>query len=270
MAIEVFNRYEKKYFLNHSTYLKVSEELEKHMELDPYSEVGKGYTISNIYYDTDENLLVRRSLSKPEYKEKLRLRGYGVPESDGKVYLEIKKKFRGLVNKRRTTLYLQEAYEFLETGKAPNPKDYMNVQVLREIEYFLSLYNLKPAAYVAYDRVAYFEKDNPDLRISFDTRIRTRRYDLSLENGDYGDLLLGKNGDRELWLMEIKTSRAMPVWLTDILAEYSIFPCSFSKYGYDFKKTIGANTCLINKINECANGVLQSIDYKKRGLVAAC
>ena len=106
MAIEVFNRFEKKFFMNSKTYFRVSEELKKYMELDPYSEVGKGYTISNIYYDTSDDLLVRRSLSKPVYKEKLRLRGYGVPEENGKVYLEIKKKFNGLVNKRRTTLYL--------------------------------------------------------------------------------------------------------------------------------------------------------------------
>ena len=121
MAIEVFNRFEKKFFMNSKTYFRVSEELKKYMELDPYSEVGKGYTISNIYYDTSDDLLVRRSLSKPVYKEKLRLRGYGVPEENGKVYLEIKKKFNGLVNKRRTTLYLNEAYDFKKSVGAYTP-----------------------------------------------------------------------------------------------------------------------------------------------------
>ena len=151
MAIEVFNRFEKKFFMNSKTYFRVTEELKKYMELDPYSDVGKGYTISNIYYDTSDDLLVRRSLSKPVYKEKLRLRGYGVPEENGKVYLEIKKKFNGLVNKRRTTLYLNEAYDFIKTGKVPDYKEYMNLQVLKEIEYFLKCYKLVPAAYVAYD-----------------------------------------------------------------------------------------------------------------------
>ena len=109
-------------------------------------------------------------------------------------------------------------------------KEYMNLQVLKEIEYFLKCYKLVPAAYVAYDRVAYFEKDNPDLRISLDTNLRTRRYDLELELGDYGEPLLDS---ADLWLMEVKTSKTMPVWLTDILSNYNIIPCSFSKYGYD-------------------------------------
>ncbi len=255
MAIEVFNRFEKKFFMNSKTYFRVSEELKKYMELDPYSEVGKGYTISNIYYDTSDDLLVRRSLSKPVYKEKLRLRGYGVPEENGKVYLEIKKKFNGLVNKRRTTLYLNEAYDFIKTGKVPDYKEYMNLQVLKEIEYFLKCYKLVPAAYVAYDRVAYFEKDNPDLRISLDTNLRTRRYDLELELGDYGEPLLDS---ADLWLMEVKTSKTMPVWLTDILSNYNIIPCSFSKYGYGFKKSVGAYTPMLKRITAKAGSYVEA------------
>lgn len=249
MAIEVFNRFEKKYFMNTETYYRVSKELEKYMELDPYSEVGTGYTISNIYYDTEDNLLIRRSLSKPKYKEKLRLRSYGVPDNDGKVFLEIKKKFNNIVNKRRTILELDEAYEFLETGAVPEYKEYMNKQVISEIEFFLKNYTLKPAAFIAYDRVAYFENGNPDLRISFDTNIRTRRNDLRLEHGDYGRQLLD---NENLWLMEIKTGIAMPIWLTEILSSNYIMPCGFSKYGIDYKKSIGANTPILQKIQDSA------------------
>ena len=121
---------------------------------------------------------------------------------DSNVFLEIKKKYRGLVNKRRTTLELGEAYDFIETGVKPELQDYMNGQVLNELEYCLNLYDLEPKVYIAYDRLAYFEKGNDDLRISFDTNIRTRRSDLSLESGDHGKRLLNS----DVWLMEIKTS----------------------------------------------------------------
>ena len=110
----------------------------------------------------------------------------------------------------------------------------MNLQVVKEIEYFLQVYSLQPKVYLAYDRIAYFEKDNNDLRISFDQNIRTRRYDLDLSKGDYGENLL--NG--EVYLMEIKTSKAMPLWLTDMLTRYNIKKQSFSKYGTEFKKAI--------------------------------
>ena len=234
MAIEIFNRFEHKYKLDTKTFHKVLEVMDRHMEFDSYCKGHSLYTIANIYYDTPDNKLIRESLLKPVYKEKLRLRSYGVPDMDSKVFLEIKKKYRGLVNKRRTTLELKEAYDFVETGAAPEIKDYMNGQVVNELEYFLSVYNLEPKVYIAYDRLAYFEKGNDDLRISFDTNIRTRRHDLSLEAGDYGERLLSD----DVWIMEIKTSLAKPIWLCEMLSELEIRNASFSKYGTEYEKML--------------------------------
>ena len=231
MAIEVFNRYEHKYMLDREMYRQIVKIIEQHMEIDSHNENHKPYTIANIYYDTPDNYLIRTSLSKPEYKEKLRLRAYGIPSQESKVFLEIKKKFRGVVNKRRTKLKLAEAYNFIETKTPPKEQDYMNKQVVREIDYFIHLYNLSPKLYLAYDRIAYYEKGNPDLRISFDTNIRSRRYDLRLDAGDYGKPLL----PGEYYLMEIKTSLAKPIWLADILNDLNIKRQSFSKYGSEFK-----------------------------------
>lgn len=232
MAIEVFNRYEHKYILDFKTYNRVISVMDEHMELDSYNINRKSYTIANIYYDTDDDYLIRTSLSKPKYREKLRLRAYGVPKENQKVFLEIKKKFNGIVNKRRTTLLLGEAYNFVKTGIAPEKQDYMNEQVMKEISYFLSIYDLKPKLYLAYDRIAYFEKGNPDLRISFDLNIRSRRHSLRLDDGDYGTELL----DGGLYLMEVKTSLAKPLWLVDMLTKLNIKRLSFSKYGTEFKR----------------------------------
>ena len=236
MAIEVFNRYEHKYMLDRKTYEKVIEVMDQHMELDSHNENHKPYTIANIYYDTADDHLIRASLQKPKYKEKLRLRAYGVPKKDSKVFLDIKKKYNGIVNKRRTTLKLKEAYEFVSSGKKPNLKDYMNAQVLEEINYFLKVYDLTPKLYLAYDRIAYFEKGNPDLRISFDTNIRSRRYDVRLEAGDYGELLL----DGDVYLMEVKTSLAKPLWLVHMMTDLDIKRTSFSKYGTEFKEMVNS------------------------------
>ena len=234
MAIEVFNRYEHKYMLDRETFEKMIKIMDEHMVMDSHNEEHTPYTIANIYFDTPDDYLIRTSLSKPEYKEKLRLRAYGVPNADTKVFLEIKKKFKGIVNKRRTKLKLSEAYGFVASGKAPEPKDYINTQVLHELEYFLKIYDLSPKLYLAYDRIAYFEKDNKDLRISFDMNIRSRRYDLALEDGDHGERLLPD----DVYLMEIKTSLAKPLWLTHSLAELDIKRTRFSKYGTEFKNMI--------------------------------
>jgi SPX domain protein involved in polyphosphate accumulation len=231
MAIEVFNRHESKFLIDRGIYKEFEDRLLQHMELDEYNKGHELYTISNIYFDTKENYLIRNSLAKPKYKEKLRIRAYGIPTVDEKVYLEVKKKVCGVVNKRRTKLKLLEAYDFVATGKKPDIKDYMNRQVLNEIEYILKIYDLKPKLYLAYDRKAFFYKENRDLRITFDSNVRTRRYDLKLERGDYGE----KQLEKDKLIMEIKAENNMPLWLSNLLSEYKIYRTSYSKYGKEYE-----------------------------------
>lgn len=234
MAIEVFNRYENKYLFDHAAYLKLYNDLLEYMEPDDYNKQHEFYSITNLYYDTAHDSLIRSSLAKPKYKEKLRLRAYGIPSQETKVYLEIKKKVFGLVNKRRTSLGLQEAYDFVATGVEPEFKDYMNQQVIEEIKYFLSRYDLQPKVYLSYDRKALFCKNNRDLRITFDTNIRSRRYDLKLEHGTHGEYLM----EPGLWLMEVKAEKTIPVWLAKMLSEHRMYRTSFSKYGNEYKKML--------------------------------
>ena len=231
MAIEVFNRHESKFLIDRAIYKELEHRILQYMDLDEYNKSNESYTISNIYFDTEENHLIRNSISKPQYKEKLRLRAYGVPTENEKVYLEIKKKVCGVVNKRRTKLNLTEAYDFVATGEKPDIKSYMNKQVLNEIEYILKIYVLKPKLYLAYDRKAFFSKANRDLRISFDSNIRTRRYDLKLESGDYGE----KQLEKDKLLMEIKSKNNIPLWLSSLLSEYKIYRTSYSKYGKEYE-----------------------------------
>ncbi len=227
MSIDVFNRYEKKYLLDQAIYEAIASQLCERMTLDVYNKEAGFYTISNLYFDTVDDALIKKSLSKPIYKEKLRLRAYGVPDLDSIVFLEIKKKVDGLVNKRRTSMTLSEAYAFIETGQIPAKKPYHNSQVIREIAYFMEMYDLKPASYIAYDRKALFAGD---LRITFDTHIRSRRESLGLEYGDYGKPLL----EPGMWLMEVKASTAFPLWFVKLLSEYRINASSFSKYGKEY------------------------------------
>ena len=231
MAIEVFNRYEKKYFVTEEQLNRVLDVIESRMEPDKHNINRSTYTIQNIYFDTEDNQLIRNSLEKPLYKEKIRLRTYAGAGKDGRAFLEIKKKFNGLVNKRRTRMEVAEAVNFVENGGKILYRDYMNPQVVKELSYMVSRQKLMPKVMIAYDRLAYFEKGNPDLRISLDTNIRTRRDELSMEAGTHGKLLLPRN----IWLMEIKTAKAMPLWLTELLSEEKIRKVSFSKYGTEYK-----------------------------------
>lgn len=231
MAIEVFNRREQKYMLDDETYNAIIGYISEYMEPDAYSTDGGTYGISNIYYDTENDYLIRKSLSKPVYKEKLRLRAYGTPGLQSKVFVEIKKKYKGIVNKRRTSMTLEDAYDYLYEGVKPQNGD-INKQVLSEIDYFRSHYELYPKVYISYDRRAYFGIEDNSFRVTFDTNIQTRRTDLKLESGAYGEQLL----EPGQWLMEVKISGATPSWFTGMLTGLKIYPVSFSKYGTEYMK----------------------------------
>lgn len=246
MAIEVFNRSEIKYLLTDDIYRKIRPILEDYMEVDAHSRNGEFYTICNVYYDTEQHDLIRKSIEKPAYKEKLRLRSYGVVGPQDKVFLEIKKKYDGKVNKRRTSLHLEDAYRYMLTKEKPVPKNYMNRQVFSEIDNLLTRYPLKPMLYLSYDRNAYFGKEDSGFRITFDTNIRTRRREIGLDIGNYGEQLLPPG----IWIMEAKAENALPLWFAKLLSTYHLYPTSISKYGTEYQKTIlGMEIHRIDTIN---------------------
>ncbi len=231
MAIKSFKRYEKKFLLNQQQYDVLVSKLSDYMEPDQHCLDGKNYSIYNIYYDTVHSDVIRHSISKPYYKEKLRLRSYKVPKKPtDKVFLELKKKINGIVNKRRVVLTLQEAKDFVERGVRPPSRDYMSEQVINEIDYYLSHELVKPAVYIGYTRKAFFAKNDPEFRLTFDSKILTRRENLTLESGYYGEDILKENQ----YLMEVKILGAIPVWFTQILSELEIYNTKFSKYGQEF------------------------------------
>jgi SPX domain protein involved in polyphosphate accumulation len=227
---DVFKRYEKKYMLNSLQHDALMQSLEKHMTIDQYGM----HTIGNIYYDTNNFDLIRSSIEKPIYKEKLRLRSYGIPKEEDIVFIEIKKKFKGIVYKRRIQLTLKEAEHYLLQGEQPS----FSSQILHEIDWFLDTYHPVPKVLIAYDRCALFGKEDENLRITFDKNIRFRESNLNLSKGTWGYPLL----DREKTLMEIKIPGAIPLWLSKLLTEHKIFPSSFSKYGSCYQKYLFKQT----------------------------
>ncbi len=222
----IFERVEKKYLLTVMKYELLRERLLPYMEMDQYGL----HTICNIYYDTEDYELVRTSIEGPVYKEKLRLRSYGVPDNDSPVFLEIKKKYKGIVYKRRVSMTLEESVRYLNHGIKPASDS----QILREIDYFLRFHKPIPKVYLAYDRIALFGKEDSEIRITFDQNIRSRMTELDLSEGDSGKYLLHK-GDV---LMEIKVPYAYPLWLAGVLSDLEIYPVSFSKYGNVYKNQL--------------------------------
>ena len=237
MSITVFNRYEKKFLVKDEQYKKIITRLEEYMIPDSFSKDGGFYSISNIYYDTLDDELIRKSIEKPIYKEKLRLRSYGKPGLYDEAFIEIKKKFKGSVNKRRIRLPLGEAVDYLDRDIQPPSID-ANSQIFKEIQFMRQRYELVPKVYLSYDRRAYFGKEDSEFRITFDTNIQTRRTELDLTAGPYGESILPDG----YWIMEIKVLQGMPMWLTELLSELKIYKTSFSKYGTEYRELVKQNT----------------------------
>ena len=219
----VFKRYELKYLLTREQAEVIKERMAQHMVADIH---GRN-TIFSLYYDTPDFLLARRSMEKPVYKEKLRLRSYGVAKPDTEVFVEIKKKYKGVVYKRRISMAKEESDRYLLLGEQVQDN-----QISREIDFFIKRYgNLAPKVLLSYEREAYYAKDNHEFRVTFDENILWRKEDMDLEKGVYGEAILPEN----MALMEVKTADAIPLWFVEILSQLKIYKTSFSKYGNAYK-----------------------------------
>ena len=169
---DVFQRYEKKYLVTQQQYDQLSRVLAPRMVPDRFARSS----IRNIYYDTPDFRLIRRSLDRPPYKEKLRLRTYGTPAADSEVFLEIKKKFDHIVYKRRIGMPYAQAVAYLDGRRAAG-----HTQIAQEIEWFRAFYrDLRPAMFIYYDRFAIVDREQTvqherDARHLFFNRHRTVR-----------------------------------------------------------------------------------------------
>ena len=236
MAVQtVFKRYELKYLLTEAQKETVLRGMQSYMTLDKYGRT----TIRNLYYDTDTYLLIRRSIEKPAYKEKLRIRSYRRVDGDGTAFVELKKKYKSVVYKRRISLPYAEATAWLSREKHPAK----HTQIANEIDYFLDYYgSLHPTVFLSYERKAYYCNDGSDFRVTFDDNILCRQEDLSLESEVYGTPILPEGKV----LMEIKCSGGIPLWMTHVLSEEKIYKTSFSKYGTAYGTLIFPQTHEIN------------------------
>lgn len=222
----VFKRYEIKFLLTAAQKEAILQTMAPYMALDQYGRT----TIRNVYFDTDNYRLIRRSIEKPVYKEKLRIRSYRRAEPGDKVFVELKKKYKGVVYKRRISMPEQQAMDWI-CGAAGAP----DTQIGREVEYFRKHYqSLRPAVFLSYEREAYYSRDGSDLRVTFDDHIYARQDQLSLSQAVDGQPLLPEG----MVLMEVKTPGAIPLWLTKHLTKARIFKTSFSKYGTAYQTMI--------------------------------
>lgn len=226
----VFKRYELKYLLTAEQKAAVLAAMEPYMTLDRYGRC----TIRNIYYDTDNYRLIRRSIEKPVYKEKLRVRSYKKARADSAVFVELKKKYKSVVYKRRISMPEQEAMTWLSGGE--HCADHG--QIADEIDYFMEYYQtLHPAVFLSYEREAYFANDGGDFRVTFDENILARREELHLDGEIWGTALLPEG----MTLMEIKCAGGIPLWMSDVLTREHIYKTSFSKYGTAYETMIFTN-----------------------------
>lgn len=224
MSNHVFQRYEAKYLIDSRQRALLEQAFAGRMVPDFHDED----TVCNLYYDTPNFRLIRHSLEKPIYKEKLRVRSYGIVQPSDTVFLELKKKYKGIVYKRRISLSEHAAMDFLNKN-IPLETD---SQIAHEIAYFCSFYHeLEPKVFLSYDRTAYFSKTDASFRVTFDQNICWRQDHLILTSPPGGERIL----QPEQSLCEIKSASSIPLWLVEILNHAEIHPTSFSKYGMAYQ-----------------------------------
>lgn len=226
MAQQIFRRTEIKYLLTEKQVQELMWLIEPYLKKDQYF---KG-TNCSVYFDSDNRYLAIHSLEKPLYKEKVRVRSYGVPKLSDTVFVEIKKKYKGIGGKRRIPVKLSDFYNYLETGKLETDSPVIKA----ELDECFKRYRLKPTMFLAYDRTSYCGKDDPTFRLTFDRNVRSRNTDLRLEKGDRGQ----KFFTDDKVVMEVKALNRYPLFFVRALSKLKIYPASFSKYGRVTEKVI--------------------------------
>ena len=255
----IFKRYENKYLVSKEQFFTIMEELPRYMTPDRYGE----YLIQNLYYDTEGWDVIRASIEKPSFKEKLRLRCYGEINQARMLFLELKKKYNGVVYKRRLPIpvntdagetvrdtvlngisgaiscgssnAVKTGIPYAVSSSIPNALitgisgaiSYSNAQIAREIRYYLMSQAVFERVYISHKRKAFVGKEDVNLRVTFDTDVRFRPDNLQFNSPGDGRAILPP----DVILMEIKTPGGMPVWLARVLSYNGIFPEAFSKFG---------------------------------------
>ena len=242
-AQTVFRRYELKYMLTRQQYADLLQTMQPYMQPDHYGVT----TIRNIYFDTDSYRLIRRSIEKPIYKEKLRIRSYDQATNDSAVFVELKKKYEDVVYKRRVMLSAAESMAWL-LRQTERPVD---SQICREIDYFADFYGpLRPAVFLSYQRQAYYAVDGSDFRVTFDWDILCRRDKIDLREPAYGQAIL----PADKILLELKCVGGMPLWMSEFLSRERIYKTSFSKYGTAYQKLIFPDQYPVTQKERISNG----------------
>ncbi len=155
MAIEIFRRKEQKYLITTVQYEQLIQQISPFMRPDKFGEDGK-YTVTSLYFESDDHKIYFETKNKLKYRQKLRLRIYDDTDIHGTAFFEVKQKHKKVVNKRRMLISLSEAYRYINRLESCiNNYEGSNIQVLREIDYFRNLYRLEPEMIVSYDRHAH-------------------------------------------------------------------------------------------------------------------
>lgn len=227
MAIEIFTRREQKYLITTDQYFELAWKISSYMRPDKYGDNGK-YTVTSLYFESPDYKIYYETKNKLKFRQKLRLRIYDDTDIHGTAFFEVKQKHKKVVNKRRMVLPLSEAYYYLNHASHMPLENIQtsNMQVLREIDHFRSLFNLRPEMIVSYDRHAFHGINDDELRITFDHNLRCRNDDLAIENGPYGKNFIDEN----LVVLEVKVNDSVPLWLTRILQDLNCEQRSASKF----------------------------------------
>jgi len=213
----IIDRFEQKYLIDKDDYNLLINIINDYLVKDKYFKE----TIYNIYFDSDDYTLINRSLEKPIYKEKLRMRSYDKTSDSTNIFLEIKKKYIRNSNKRRVVISYKDYLDYINYGIIPK----CDKQIMNEIDYCFKRYKLKPKIKILYDRLAYNLKDDETFRITFDTNIRYSKDNMDFNNDNNTMFMNDK------YIMEIKTFSGIPLWLNKILNSLGIYPTSYSKVG---------------------------------------
>ena len=232
-------RCEFKYQITAEQMPAIKAAISPYCNVDPFvGNAGGRYTITSLYLDTVDRRFYWATENQVHARMKLRVRTYGMA-SEGPVFLEIKRRFGDAQSKSRVQVPRDEWQAAVIPGgdeQFQNWKlDSRKMEIVKDFSAIAGGYALEPVCCVRYDRDSYVGRLNPDVRITFDQRIRTcHSHDWALHPHEVDylpvDYPYNFGAPEPRLVLEIKFDMHLPIWLIDLVRQFDLKRESFAKY----------------------------------------
>ncbi|HEX6811134.1 MAG TPA: polyphosphate polymerase domain-containing protein [Planctomycetota bacterium] len=223
------NRHECKFVVPEAIAARMLQRATPFVELDVHAaqRSNHGYPVASLYLDDARGSLYQETIEGMASRYKLRVRSY-TDEPAAPVFLEVKRRHDRVVQKLRCAVP-RALLPGLLSGRVTEVPG-LSPRERASLAEFLRLVQLRravPRCLVRYERQAFVDREQDDVRLTFDRRLSAMPHEdptVRVHDARYATVPAGGV------VLELKFTDRCPPWMLDSVRACELHRCSFSKY----------------------------------------